>query len=182
MYRSEYDYVTTMTSDTHSYVITINGNSTPISTLYPALSSLSQLSFIMSTGNTNTTEPRYISSTQPINTRLTPHSTARSLVNSTRSKEQQSKQYLPFSLSTLQQLTLFMQIGNLTGATSWQKSGKEEHTTGEAEYNAAQAKGYVEGTSDRIQGYKDSVVGAITGDKTQQTQGMHPHCEYGQGY
>jgi uncharacterized protein YjbJ (UPF0337 family) len=75
-----------------------------------------------------------------------------------------------------------MQIGNLTGATSWQKSGKEEHTTGEAEYNAAQAKGYVEGTSDRIQGYKDSVVGAITGDKTQQTQGMHPHCEYGQGY
>ena len=61
----------------------------------------------------------------------------------------------------------------MTGATTWQKSGSEEHAKGEAEYNAAKAQGYVEGTTDRATGYKDSVVGAITGDKTQQTAGKH---------
>ncbi|KAG6901370.1 hypothetical protein C0995_012873 [Termitomyces sp. Mi166 len=62
-------------------------------------------------------------------------------------------------------------IGNLTGSASWQHSGKEEHAQGEAEYKAAQAKGYAEGTADRIGGYKDSIVGAVSGDKAQQTSG-----------
>lgn len=62
-------------------------------------------------------------------------------------------------------------IGNLTGSTEWQRSGKEEHAAGEAEYNAAQAKGYVDGSVDRAAGYKDSVLGAVTGDKSQQAQG-----------
>ncbi|PPR06523.1 hypothetical protein CVT24_001442 [Panaeolus cyanescens] len=66
-------------------------------------------------------------------------------------------------------------IGNVTGATSWQQSGKEEHAAGEAEYNAAQAKGYAEGTKDRIGGKKDNIVGSITGDRSQEIQGNMRH-------
>jgi len=62
-------------------------------------------------------------------------------------------------------------LGNLTGAKSWAESGKQEHASGEAEYNAAQAKGYVEGTSDRLSGKKDAVVGAVAGDRKQETSG-----------
>lgn len=59
----------------------------------------------------------------------------------------------------------------MTGAQSWTQGGKEEHARGEGEYKAAQAKGYVEGATDTVGGYKDSVVGAVAGDKTQQATG-----------
>lgn len=55
--------------------------------------------------------------------------------------------------------------------TSWKQSGSEEHAAGEAEYKAAQVEGYAEGTKDKMMGMKDSVVGAVTGDKAQQTSG-----------
>ncbi|KAI0041464.1 hypothetical protein FA95DRAFT_693851 [Auriscalpium vulgare] len=61
--------------------------------------------------------------------------------------------------------------GNLTGAPAWQQAGKEEHAAGENEYNAAQTKGYVEGTADRLSGAKDAVVGAVLNDEEQQTAG-----------
>ena len=64
-------------------------------------------------------------------------------------------------------------IGNLTGAQSWQESGKQEHAQSETEYKAAQAKGYVEGTMDRIGGKKDAVVGAVIGDRQQEASGKY---------
>ncbi|KAI0030412.1 hypothetical protein K488DRAFT_79650 [Vararia minispora EC-137] len=66
-------------------------------------------------------------------------------------------------------------VGNLTGAESWQTSGKEEHAKGEAEIKAAQTKNYAEGAMDRVQGKLDSVAGAVTGDKQQQASGNVRH-------
>ena len=68
--------------------------------------------------------------------------------------------------------TVVETVGDVTGATSWSESGKQEHATGEAEYKAAQAKGYVEGLSDNVRGKKDTIVGAVTGDRQQETSGL----------
>ncbi|EKM78207.1 hypothetical protein AGABI1DRAFT_85895 [Agaricus bisporus var. burnettii JB137-S8] len=62
-------------------------------------------------------------------------------------------------------------VGKMTGATSLQQSGKEDHAAGEAENKAAQTKGHAEGMTDQIAGKKDSMIGAMTGDKKQQTSG-----------
>jgi len=43
----------------------------------------------------------------------------------------------------------FPQIGNLTGSTEWQNSGKQVHAEGEGELKAAQAKAYGEGLVDQ---------------------------------
>ncbi|KAJ7505936.1 hypothetical protein B0H11DRAFT_1976711 [Mycena galericulata] len=67
--------------------------------------------------------------------------------------------------------TLVEMIGHMTGATSWQKSGRDEHMQGEAEIQAAEAQAYVQGTVDRVQGKFDAVAGAVTGDKTRQMEG-----------
>ena len=67
--------------------------------------------------------------------------------------------------------TVVETIGDLTGATSWSQSGRDEHAQGETEYNAAQAKQNVEGAADRIGGKVDAVVGAVTGDRQQEMSG-----------
>ncbi|KAF8322471.1 hypothetical protein DL93DRAFT_2162614 [Clavulina sp. PMI_390] len=67
--------------------------------------------------------------------------------------------------------TLVETIGNVTGAESWQQSGKQEHASGEAEIKAANAQTWTEGAGDRVKGRFDSVAGAVTGDKSKQASG-----------
>ncbi|KAI5825746.1 hypothetical protein K523DRAFT_323417 [Schizophyllum commune Tattone D] len=62
-------------------------------------------------------------------------------------------------------------IGRLLRLRGTEDRGRIEHAQGTGEYNAARAQGYAEGTGDRITGKKDSVVGAITGDHSQQHAG-----------
>jgi uncharacterized protein YjbJ (UPF0337 family) len=63
-------------------------------------------------------------------------------------------------------------VGDMTGAKSWSESGKQEHASGEAEYKAAQAKGYAEGVVDSIGGKKDAIVGSVIGDRQQEASGV----------
>lgn len=43
-------------------------------------------------------------------------------------------------------------VGNLVGSTETSVAGKEQKASGDAEYKAAQAVGYAEGTKDRVSG------------------------------
>ncbi|KAJ3931946.1 MAG: hypothetical protein NXY57DRAFT_895184, partial [Lentinula lateritia] len=66
-------------------------------------------------------------------------------------------------------------FGNTIGGDSWTQAGKEQHAQGEAEYKAAQAKEYANGTIDRAGGKIDTVVGALTGDEQKQFSGNIRH-------
>ena len=53
-----------------------------------------------------------------------------------------------------------------------QQSGAQERAEGHAEYQAATGQGtYGQGTKDRFIGKKDQVLGNVTGNRAQQTQG-----------
>ncbi|KAJ6555013.1 hypothetical protein DFH09DRAFT_924459, partial [Mycena vulgaris] len=75
--------------------------------------------------------------------------------------------------------TIVEMIGHMTGAASWQTSGRDEHMAGEAEIQAAEAKAYVQGTIDRAQGKFDAVVGAVTGDRSRQMEGTNIRQDMG---
>lgn len=62
-------------------------------------------------------------------------------------------------------------IGGITGDASMQQSGQAEKSQGEAELKAAQTQGYAQGTKERVAGKKDEVLGSLTSDTSQQTQG-----------
>jgi len=53
------------------------------------------------------------------------------------------------------------------------RAGKQEHATGEADVDAAKAKGYAEGTLDRLGGKKDVVISAVSGDRRQEASGVY---------
>jgi uncharacterized protein YjbJ (UPF0337 family) len=72
--------------------------------------------------------------------------------------------------------TIKESLGNVFGSTNLQKKGKNEHAAGEAEYNAARDRGYAEGTVDRVTGKKDQVVGAVSGDESQEASGKLSGC------
>jgi uncharacterized protein YjbJ (UPF0337 family) len=63
-------------------------------------------------------------------------------------------------------------VGNMTGSTDWKQSGQQERIQGQGETKAAQAQGYAQGTGERMGGKKDELLGSITGDKSQQAQGL----------
>jgi uncharacterized protein YjbJ (UPF0337 family) len=76
-----------------------------------------------------------------------------------------------FTCGAISLIPCTLKIGNVTGMKDWRRDGQAEHRAGEAEYDAARSKGYVEGLGDRISGKKDAVLGAVTNDKSQQAQG-----------
>jgi len=71
--------------------------------------------------------------------------------------------------------TIKQTIGDATGYTDLASAGQKQKKEGDAEYQAAQAEGYVEGVSDRVTGKYDNVVGAVTGDKERQISGQAKH-------
>ncbi|KAI5481115.1 hypothetical protein MNV49_005550 [Pseudohyphozyma bogoriensis] len=62
-------------------------------------------------------------------------------------------------------------VGEQMGWQDTQKAGMEQKAMGDAEYKDAQARGYVQGTKDRVEGKIDNVIGAVTGDSEQQLSG-----------
>ncbi|KAL1405191.1 hypothetical protein Q8F55_008816 [Vanrija albida] len=65
----------------------------------------------------------------------------------------------------------YQAVGGSSEPSSFSTAGKEQRLKGEAELKAAEGKAYAEGLGDRVEGKKDAIVGAVTGDKAQQLAG-----------
>ena len=61
--------------------------------------------------------------------------------------------------------------GQAIGNKNMQQAGSQGRKEADAEYKAAQAQGYVDGSIDRVAGAKDRIVGAVTGDDSQELAG-----------
>ncbi|KAK9803555.1 hypothetical protein WJX73_009114 [Symbiochloris irregularis] len=62
-------------------------------------------------------------------------------------------------------------VGDVTGANDWKASGEKHIAEGNSEVKAAQAKGYAEGTKDRVHGKVQELGGKITGDNSKEAEG-----------
>jgi len=69
-------------------------------------------------------------------------------------------------------------LGRTFGKPGMQQSGAQERAAGQAEYQAASGQGsYAQGTKDRLGGKKDQVLGSLTADRSQQTQGNERYAQ-----
>ncbi|KAF8751573.1 DnaJ molecular chaperone homology domain [Rhizoctonia solani] len=62
-------------------------------------------------------------------------------------------------------------VGSLVRAHGFAGRGRDRHNRGVAEVQAAKAKGYASGTSDRVRGRGHSILGGITGNRRRQARG-----------
>ena len=60
---------------------------------------------------------------------------------------------------------------NALGLGGTASAGQTERHQGRGEYDASRAEGWTEGAGDRVTGKKGSVVGSVTGDRSQQHSG-----------
>ncbi|QRV75468.1 CsbD domain-containing protein [Ceratobasidium sp. AG-Ba] len=62
-------------------------------------------------------------------------------------------------------------VGTLVRAHGVAGRGRDRHNRGVAEVQAAKARGYASGTSDRVRGKGHSILGGITGNRKRQARG-----------
>ncbi|CAE6364306.1 unnamed protein product [Rhizoctonia solani] len=62
-------------------------------------------------------------------------------------------------------------VGSLVRAHGFAGRGRDRHNRGVAEMQAAKARGYASGTSDRVRGKGHSILGGITGNRRRQARG-----------
>jgi uncharacterized protein YjbJ (UPF0337 family) len=65
----------------------------------------------------------------------------------------------------------YPQVGDAFRIRSLSRSGANEHAAGQTELGAGKIVGHAEGTKERVLGKKDQVVGAATGDFSQEQAG-----------
>ncbi|KAI9293982.1 DNA binding protein [Neoconidiobolus thromboides FSU 785] len=67
--------------------------------------------------------------------------------------------------------TIKENVGWALGNEQMQAEGKAQHAKGDAEYKAAQAQGYAEGSKDSMKGSVKDTVGSAIGNEQMQAEG-----------